>query len=758
MRLSVSSIKKWIHSHHFKTSLAMLLFLSHCFLLIIFVLWQNQYQTAVREKAEFHLRQLLNYAEETMTTGRDSALFAGTLPSVQNALLSPAPSLDQLIALDRDLSPFVTMTTYDSFVLSLDQSGLIYDSKSSLYQRPYFYNPGLLERFARRRDEEYWEFGYPYQRYYDSGSPSLVLTYLHSLPLYGLEKYGFIAVNIPLTELTRYFNQTAAGLSEKITLSFENKPLWSNAGSDAAASGSARYQERLPVTLTSASYPALRGEVYLPRHFVWLRLFSYLPLLIPCYLCLILLNFSGALAYSFYHLNRFDLFLAKIGMDDTRILTGENSGRAASIFSAASPKPAAAAADYDEFQLLQQAADHFQTEIHNIRQSAAANKPLLQERLLTDILYHHVEVTAIPPEYETYDISFPHPYFCVILIAVQEIESVANATIKEELKLIVKQNAAELFASLGKVYSLYSEKENLLFLLNTSETIELRDKIYSIALALKKGMKDSLGFHLLFSVAFCDAKEPIPYYAWTKARKNLIFASGGTDSFILFSDQEDSAAALMPSVIPQITQAIIDKNGQVLTQIIKRFYAQSFPAGTPVTTTRKTILLATAAIFSALLEMDIFFPIEDMNQMLRQVEQTGEVERIEELFRAYLTGLIETENKISRDAHEYIEKTIAYLETHFAEALTIPQIAENVGISPIYLNKIFKLATGKTLSEYLNFYRTEKSKDMLKNSNLTVNDISKALGYNDVRSYIRFFKKFYDITPNHYRKTQAESR
>lgn len=751
MRLSVSSIKKLMHSHHFKTALGMLLLISHIFLLLTAGIWQRQYQAAVREKAGFHLQQLLNYAEETMSTAKDSALFAGTLPSVQNALLSPAPSLDQLIALDHDLSPFVTMTAYESFILWFRQSDLIYDSKGSLYHYSDFYNPGLPERFSQRQSEEYWEFGYPYHRYYEGDSPYQVLTYLHSLPLYGLEKYGFIAVNIPLTELTRYFEQTAAGLSEKIMLSFENKALWSNA----LPADSNSYEEQPGVALTSASYLTLQGQVYLPRHFVWKKLFSLLPLLLPCYLCLLLINLAGAVAYSFYHLNRFDLFLAKIGMDSTQTLTGESAGGAASIFSAVSPQKATSAAAYDEFQLLQQAAEHFQTEINNIRQSAAANKPLLQERLLTDILYHHVEVTAMPPEYEKYDISFPHPYFCVILIAVQEIESVANITIKEELKLIVKQNATELFSALGKVYSLYSEKENLLFLLNTSEAAELRDKIYAIALALKKGMKDSLGFHLLFSVAFCDAEAPAPYYAWTKARKNLIFASDAADSFILFSDQEPAAAALMPSVIFQITQSVIDKNSPQLAQIIEHFYEQNFPASTPITAARKTILLAATAIFSSLLEMDIFFPIEDMNRMLHQIEQSDQVSQIKELFRTYLGGLIDTESKISRDAHEYIEKTLAYLQAHFSEPVTIPQIAENTGISPIYLNKIFKLATGKTLSEYLNFYRTEKSKEMLKNTDMTINDISKALGYNDVRSYIRFFKKFYDITPNHYRKTQV---
>ncbi len=75
-----------------------------------------------------------------------------------------------------------------------------------------------------------------------------------------------------------------------------------------------------------------------------------------------------------------------------------------------------------------------------------------------------------------------------------------------------------------------------------------------------------------------------------------------------------------------------------------------------------------------------------------------------------------------------------------------------MGVSSIYLTKLFKLSTGKTLSEYLNYYRTQKSLDLLMNTEETIGWISEAVGYSDVRSYIRFFKKFYYMTPSEYRK------
>ena len=75
-----------------------------------------------------------------------------------------------------------------------------------------------------------------------------------------------------------------------------------------------------------------------------------------------------------------------------------------------------------------------------------------------------------------------------------------------------------------------------------------------------------------------------------------------------------------------------------------------------------------------------------------------------------------------------------------------------MGLNPVYLSRLFKLDTGKTLSEYLNCYRTECSLALLTDTADTIQSISQKVGYSDVRSYIRFFKKYYDVTPSEYRR------
>lgn len=116
----------------------------------------------------------------------------------------------------------------------------------------------------------------------------------------------------------------------------------------------------------------------------------------------------------------------------------------------------------------------------------------------------------------------------------------------------------------------------------------------------------------------------------------------------------------------------------------------------------------------------------------------------------------ETLTLLDTPSQSYIKKAIAFIELNYARDLSIPEIAAYVNVHAIYLNKLFKISTGKTVSEYLNSYRISMSKKLLLESRETVYSISEQVGYKDIRSFIRFFKKYDGITPNEFRKGMAE--
>lgn len=66
---------------------------------------------------------------------------------------------------------------------------------------------------------------------------------------------------------------------------------------------------------------------------------------------------------------------------------------------------------------------------------------------------------------------------------------------------------------------------------------------------------------------------------------------------------------------------------------------------------------------------------------------------------------------------------------------------------------MFKKETGQTFINYLNNYKIERSKDLLKNTNMTLLDISLEVGFNNQSYYSTIFKKYTNMTPQEYRET-----
>ncbi|MEM5028588.1 AraC family transcriptional regulator [Priestia sp. WB3] len=85
------------------------------------------------------------------------------------------------------------------------------------------------------------------------------------------------------------------------------------------------------------------------------------------------------------------------------------------------------------------------------------------------------------------------------------------------------------------------------------------------------------------------------------------------------------------------------------------------------------------------------------------------------------------------------------------EHITIQEMAEEFNLSPSYLSKYIARKLGKSFSEIRQEIRLEKACEMITSSNLQINDIATAVGYQNVEHFIRLFKKKYHLTPHQYR-------
>lgn len=87
----------------------------------------------------------------------------------------------------------------------------------------------------------------------------------------------------------------------------------------------------------------------------------------------------------------------------------------------------------------------------------------------------------------------------------------------------------------------------------------------------------------------------------------------------------------------------------------------------------------------------------------------------------------------------------------------VKQAAEILGISSVHLSRRMKQLLGQSFSPYLTEFRINKSMELLKNSDLTVNDIAEKCGFGSTTYFCTVFKKLVLMTPQEYRKRMENS-
>ena len=97
---------------------------------------------------------------------------------------------------------------------------------------------------------------------------------------------------------------------------------------------------------------------------------------------------------------------------------------------------------------------------------------------------------------------------------------------------------------------------------------------------------------------------------------------------------------------------------------------------------------------------------------------------------------------------------------HYAEPISVPEIAAYCYYSPSYFMKAFKRATGMPFVQYLKHYRLEKAAALLRETDRTILEIAMETGFDNLSYFTRSFKEKYGISPGKFRtppKTEAET-
>ncbi|BES64522.1 response regulator [Gottschalkiaceae bacterium SANA] len=108
-------------------------------------------------------------------------------------------------------------------------------------------------------------------------------------------------------------------------------------------------------------------------------------------------------------------------------------------------------------------------------------------------------------------------------------------------------------------------------------------------------------------------------------------------------------------------------------------------------------------------------------------------------------------NLESANFSEITVQALELIEAHRFETVSLENAAREIGVTPQYLSRIFKIDTSKSFKEYHKELRMGEAKKLLAADQLSIREISDQLGFNDYNYFIRTFKKTVGCTPTEYR-------
>lgn len=167
-------------------------------------------------------------------------------------------------------------------------------------------------------------------------------------------------------------------------------------------------------------------------------------------------------------------------------------------------------------------------------------------------------------------------------------------------------------------------------------------------------------------------------------------------------------------------------------------------------------------VYHADVYQDVFYT--SYQQMIVEFEREDElyIEIAQEFSRTllmYIFRMVSQQEKHSRTllkSNKNTEKAVAFIRQHFREDITLEDVAAGCYVDKFYLSHLFTRYEGMSVGKYILMLRVDESMRLLRETDLPVNAIAEAVGFQDVSYFCRMFKKAVTMTPLQYRRQEKK--
>jgi len=151
---------------------------------------------------------------------------------------------------------------------------------------------------------------------------------------------------------------------------------------------------------------------------------------------------------------------------------------------------------------------------------------------------------------------------------------------------------------------------------------------------------------------------------------------------------------------------------------------------------------------------DIDFSIEDLNKDVWSVCNYISMLYKNRILQNSINSELSNAMNLTADYYQnkyIVSSAMDFIKKNYSSKLSLDFISKHCYCNSAYLSYLFKKETGISITDYINRCRVEHAKHLLDVTNLTITQISGAVGFNDPSYFSKMFKKLQGVYPTHYR-------
>ena len=144
--------------------------------------------------------------------------------------------------------------------------------------------------------------------------------------------------------------------------------------------------------------------------------------------------------------------------------------------------------------------------------------------------------------------------------------------------------------------------------------------------------------------------------------------------------------------------------------------------------------------------------------IINKINEAATTDELSETFRGLIKRIsADLVSSVYPGASPLIARSLRYIKSNYTRKIKLTDISSELHVNPTYFSALFSQEMGRPFTDYILELRIGKAKDLLRNTNMDIVDISGASGFENQSYFTKIFRKRTGQTPRQYRQGGSDT-